>query len=844
MLPILTWCFPSSSTSTTITTMHPIFLFLFLFLYQFLLSHAQLRFDYPTEKINTTWVNNPSFTRNSIYFITGTKIRLLLLNSGGGGGPSFACGFLCAPPCHGFIFSIFVVNTTVEAELPDDSNAAPSLWSPNSDRLVGENATLHFTKDGDLILLDADGTFVWSTNTSNHSVSFMNLTSSGNLILLNNKNEAVWSSFDHPTDTVLNGQTLKLGQSLTSNSSATNTTRCKFYLSLQKHGFYAFVNSSPPQLYAELLNKPRKIANTTYLTFKDGRLVWPNDSLTLISNPGNWAVQFIRLEFDGHLRVYGIGQNFIPGVTILSDFTNFQLGYCDYPMACGEFGICSNGQCSCPVNVSDGDPSFFKLNSWGLVNRGCSPVNPISCQSAKSHRLLPLGSISYFNYVDENAVALRGTDEESCKQACLMNCSCKGAFFKYGRDFSQGDCYLPSEVFSLKNTSSMTYNSSAYIKIQIAPASNQTSFHPVAESSISKESNRINVLAAMLGSLVFTSVVAWVIILRCRRRRVEDMEDGDQFDQVRGVLVRFSFEELYLATQGFKRKLGEGGFGSVFWGTLNNGNKVAVKKLEGLGQGKKEFLAEVETIGSIHHINLVELIGFCAEKSHRLLVYEYMPNGSLDQWIFGREEEEEEVFLDWQTRRNIILDIAKGLCYLHEECRHRIAHLDIKPQNILLDEKFNAKVADFGMSKLIDRDQREVMTRMRGTPGYLAPEWLTSIITEKVDVYSFGVVVLEIICGRKNLDPSQPEEAVQLIALLETFKIHSSPDAFLNNNRSIWSDDEDAIKLLGLAMWCLQSDSKRRPAMSMVVKVLEGLEEVESNIDYDFFGTHQNFADE
>ncbi|XP_020594665.1 G-type lectin S-receptor-like serine/threonine-protein kinase SD2-5, partial [Phalaenopsis equestris] len=203
------------------------------------------------------------------------------------------------------------------------------------------------------------------------------------------------------------------------------------------------------------------------------------------------------------------------------------------------------------------------------------------------------------------------------------------------------------------------------------------------------------------------------------------------------------------------------------------------------------------------------------------------------------EEEEEEASLDWETRRNIILDIAKGLCYLHEECRHRIAHLDIKPQNILLDEKFKAKVADFGMSKLIDREQREVMTRMRGTPGYLAPEWLTSIITEKVDVYSFGVVVLEIMSGRRNLDPSQPEEAVQLIALLETLKIESLPDIFLQNIRNICRDEEDAIKVMGLALWCLQSDCKRRPAMSMVVKVLEGLEEVESDIEFDFFGNYQ-----
>ncbi|XP_028114564.1 G-type lectin S-receptor-like serine/threonine-protein kinase SD2-5 [Camellia sinensis] len=227
---------------------------------------------------------------------------------------------------------------------------------------------------------------------------------------------------------------------------------------------------------------------------------------------------------------------------------------------------------------------------------------------------------------------------------------------------------------------------------------------------------------------------------------------------------RFSYEDLRAMTSNFNNKLGEGGFGSVFQGTLSDGTEIAVKRLNGFGQVKKSFLAEVETIGSIHHINLVRLIGFCAEKSYRLLVYEYMSNGSLDKWIFQRHQ---ELTLGWQSRRKIIMEIAKGLSYLHEECRQKIFHLDIKPQNILLDEYFNAKISDFGLSKLIDKDQSQVVTTLRGTPGYLAPEWLSSIITEKVDVYSFGVVVLEMLCGQKNLDRSQPEEDMHLLSLFK-----------------------------------------------------------------------------
>ena len=160
----------------------------------------------------------------------------------------------------------------------------------------------------------------------------------------------------------------------------------------------------------------------------------------------------------------------------------------------------------------------------------------------------------------------------------------------------------------------------------------------------------------------------------------------------------------------------------------------------------------------------MRLIGFCVEKSYWLLVYEYMSNGSLDRWVFDKNL---GILLDWQCRMKIVLDIARGLTYLHEECRQKIVHLDIKLQNILLDENFNAKVSDFGLSKLVDCDQSQVVTIMRGTLGYMAPKWLSPVITENVEIYSFGVVLLEILCGRRNIDRSQPKEAVHLLDLFK-----------------------------------------------------------------------------
>uniref|UniRef100_A0ACD5VN43 Uncharacterized protein n=1 Tax=Avena sativa TaxID=4498 RepID=A0ACD5VN43_AVESA len=349
-------------------------------------------------------------------------------------------------------------------------------------------------------------------------------------------------------------------------------------------------------------------------------------------------------------------------------------------------------------------------------------------------------------------------------------------------------------------------------------------------------------IGLILGTIVsFILITAFIIFVIHRRRTRwhQEMEGGeDELWKLQGRPIRFTFHQLEVATEQFRDKLGEGGFGSVFEGKLG-GEKIAVKRLDQTGQGKKEFSAEVQTIGSIHHVNLVKLIGFCAEKTHRLLVYEYMPKGSLDRWIYCQHDNDVSP-LDWSTRCKIITHIAKGLSYLHEECTKRIAHLDVKPQNILLDDNFNAKLSDFGLCKLIDRDISHVVTRMRGTPGYLAPEWLTSQITEKADVYSFGVVVMEVISGRKNVDTSRSEESIHLITLLEEkVKYDNLVDLIDKNSNDMQAHEQDVIQMMKLAMWCLQIDCKRRPKMSEVVKVLEGTMSAESNIDHNFVATNQ-----
>ncbi|XP_021749180.1 receptor-like kinase TMK4 [Chenopodium quinoa] len=343
-----------------------------------------------------------------------------------------------------------------------------------------------------------------------------------------------------------------------------------------------------------------------------------------------------------------------------------------------------------------------------------------------------------------------------------------------------------------------------------------------ASKKTPKKTSKI-LLAAL--ALTFSIVSFWVMlyVLKKRRHNAKQKEDAEQWEGFLHLApdspLRFSYHALKTATDNFNvlRKLGGGGFGTVFEGNLNNTTKIAVKRLDCLGQGRKEFLAEVQTIGSIHHVNLVKLVGFCAEKVHNLLVYEHMSNGSLDKWIFKTNSRDA---LPWDTKRKIILHIAKGLAYLHEDCQKRIAHLDVKPQNVLLDQEFNAKLSDFGLAKLMDKDQSYVLTQMRGTRGYLAPEWLGRKITEKVDVYSYGVVVLEVIFERKNLDCSEESTLImQVKTKIEENKLLDLLDKCSEDMHQNFEDIEMAVKL---AIWCLQIEPARRPSMSTVVKVLEG----------------------
>ncbi|XP_059064569.1 G-type lectin S-receptor-like serine/threonine-protein kinase SD2-5 [Cryptomeria japonica] len=771
-----------------------------------------------------TWVNNLQsghFLAPSYY--ADALVRPILLTSNisyNDMNLQFGCGFFCySRPCDtGYLFATFFVIYEDNGILAD----MQMVWSSNRDQMVQKNASLTLTTTGELMLKDSYGTLVWSTNTSSHDFQGMEIQESGSLVLFNTSGGIMWQSFDHPTDTVLSGQKFKVGQNLIANTSPTNTSQGIFHCSLSIRSFVMLIGLETPQIYYRYPDPPSSV-ELSYIQFDNESFYMP--PLGKISMPNGCL--YFKIDSYGHLQFYSIMKTIGRStVEYLSTISN-SLGLCDYPTPCGSYGVCRDGQCSCPKQGN-----YFVQIDATKPNLGCLLHRPLVCSNisrrsncARGHHLLELEHTSYFTYSYNDPSIPQLVSRDYCKNLCLANCSCRAAFFRYGSNFSSGYCYLESNVYSLKMSTQndVFYNSTAYIKVQSRPKQIK---HLV-----------IVIICTAIGgvSLLFLLLCTW--ISKRRESSKEKDEDEDKgADWPAGLPMRYSFQELQNATIEFSKKLGSGGFGSVYEGVLPNGSMIAVKRLDGAGQGEKEFKAEMETIGKIDHLNLVRLKGFCAEKAYRMLVYEHLPNGSLDRWIFSKN------MLDWKTRYKVVLDIARGLTYLHEECREQIIHFDIKPHNILLDQHFIAKISDFGLAKLIDREQTEVITLLRGTPGYMAPELLNMHFTEKADVFSFGVVVVEIVSGKRSRDLSDNcLFSVLQVKAEEGRLIDLVYEGFVDAETSV---REEAVKLIKVGMWCVQEDFTRRPAMSTVVKALEGIIDTMDDVPSSIAGFNPSYETE
>ncbi|KAL9279891.1 putative receptor-like protein kinaseRLK-Pelle-RLCK-V family [Arabidopsis thaliana] len=289
----------------------------------------------------------------------------------------------------------------------------------------------------------------------------------------------------------------------------------------------------------------------------------------------------------------------------------------------------------------------------------------------------------------------------------------------------------------------------------------------------------------------------------------------------------FTLRDLQMATNQFSRDniIGDGGYGVVYRGNLVNGTPVAVKSCSTIckGQADKDFRVEVEAIGHVRHKNLVRLLGYCMEGTQRMLVYEYVNNGNLEQWLRGDNQNHE--YLTWEARVKILIGTAKALAYLHEAIEPKVVHRDIKSSNILIDDKFNSKISDFGLAKLLGADKSFITTRVMGTFGYVAPEYANSgLLNEKSDVYSFGVVLLEAITGRYPVDYARPPPEVHLVEWLKMMVQQRRSEEVVDPNLETKPSTSALKRTLLTALRCVDPMSEKRPRMSQVARMLESEE--------------------
>ncbi|XP_037473718.1 cysteine-rich receptor-like protein kinase 6 [Triticum dicoccoides] len=357
---------------------------------------------------------------------------------------------------------------------------------------------------------------------------------------------------------------------------------------------------------------------------------------------------------------------------------------------------------------------------------------------------------------------------------------------------------------------------------------------PMAPASATSEGRKYSapgmVLIILLPTIATINLVAWLFTLRRRRRQAftkakqpdqnYSIDEAQDIESVESMLIDIS--TLRAATKDFaeNNKLGEGGFGPVFKGTLLNGDEIAVKRLsKSSTQGVEELKNELALVAKLKHKNLVRLVGVCLEQQERLLIYEFVPNRSLDLILFDEEKRQQ---LDWETRCKIINGVARGLQYLHEDSQLKVVHRDLKASNVLLDMNMNPKISDFGLAKIFGRDQTQGVTnRIVGTHGYMAPEYvMRGNYSAKSDTFSFGVLVLEIVTGRKNTDSCNSQQSQDLLTTVWEHWTAGTVLEMLDPCMNKSFSESDALRCIHVGLLCIQGNPTDRPMMSTVAMML------------------------
>ncbi|KAG5235586.1 G-type lectin S-receptor serine/threonine-protein kinase [Salix suchowensis] len=705
-----------------------------------------------------------------------------------------------------------------------------AVWVANAYAPLNDSSgVLQLTDKGILVLLNRSGGVIWSTNTSTPARNAVaQLLDSGNLVVKekggNNLENPLWQSFEHPSDTLL--PEMKLGRNritgmdryITSWKSADDPSRGNVSEILVPYGY-------PEILVVENSIVRHRSGPWNGLRFSGTPQLKPNPMYTF---------EFVFNEKEIFYRYHVLNSSMLTRLVVAQNgdiqrfawitrtkswllYLTVNTDDCERYALCGANGICSidsSPVCNCLNGFVPNVQSGWEMMDW---SGGCLRRTPLNCSGDGFQRLsgvkLPETKTSWFN---------KSMNLDECRSTCLKNCSCT-AFSNLDIRNGGSGCLL--WFGDLIDTRIFVDNKpDIYVRMAASELDNGGGVKIKSKSNVKK---RIIVSIALFTGILFLLALFWYIWKKKQQKK----------GKVTGIVKRssnnnpvkedldlplFCLDTLTLATNNFSadNKLGEGGFGPVYKGTLRDGQEIAVKRLsKNSRQGLDEFKNEVKHIVKLQHRNLVKLLGCCIEGDEYMLIYEFLPNKSLNFFIF---DETASLNLDWPKRYNIINGIARGLLYLHQDSRLRVIHRDLKASNVLLDDEMNPKISDFGLARSLGGNEIEANTnKVAGTYGYISPEYaIDGLYSPKSDVFSFGVLVLEILSGNRNRGFSHPDHSLNLLGHAWKLFTDGRPLELVSKSIVETCNLFEALRSIHVGLLCVQEKPEDRPTMSYVVLML------------------------
>lgn len=701
------------------------------------------------------------------------------------------------------------------------------VWVGNRESpLINSSGLLKLGDDGRLAIVNESGSVIWSSNSSRTAkMPVAQLLDTGNFVVKDagddNDESYIWQSFDYPSDTLLPGMKLGwntktgLNRYLTSWNSSDDPSPGEYTYSVDPRGlpqlvlrkgpvelfrsgpWYGTQFSGVPVLQVNPVFTPIFVSNAdeVYYTYNITANI---PSRFMLSQSG--SVQHLSWN-DRHSNWYVL-------FTVQED-------RCDNYGLCGSYGICNinkSPNCDCLKGFEPKSSKDWEVLDWA---GGCVRKDPRICHEGEGFVKftgLKLPDASQFR------VNVRMTIED-CEAECLKNCSC-AAYAKFDiRGTGNGCVTWYGDLIDIREVPGYGQD------LSIRMSASALALHA---DTINKRKNVIiSTSISVASAMIILALIGWFVIWKRKIVRANQPENQVTISKVESQedleLPLFEFATIQAATDNFSaaNKIGEGGFGPVYKGELQSGQEVAVKRLaENSGQGLQEFKNEVILISKLQHRNLVKLLGCCIEREERTLIYEYMPNRSLDSLIF---DETRRPSLDWRRRHDIIVGIARGLLYLHRDSRLRIIHRDLKASNVLLDNEMNPKISDFGLARMFGGDQTEANTkRVVGTYGYMPPEYaIDGNFSLKSDVFSFGVILLEMVSGKKNRGFFHPDHKLNLLG--HAWKLWNEEKALELMDELMEQEypEHEAIRCIQVGLLCVQQRPEDRPVMQTVLLMLD-----------------------